>query len=462
MIAENLLSYAAQATVVLSVGLLAPRLFRLRTPDWTLRYWQVLLAAVLVLPLVQPWRVVDQGMASVEIIGARVVESVTSAVSGITGMTVVQWSLIAVAVVAAIRLVWLAVGLFVLRRYRRTAVPLAELPEPVESLKRASGVKAEFFLSDDVPAPVTFGWRRPVVLVPPGFRRLADQQQVGVACHELLHVARRDWPVLVAENVLRAALWFHPAVHILLGRIALSREQVIDHEVIRLTGHRRQYLDALWTMARAREGRALAPALFLLNRSDLFERVALLAEEVNMSKKRVMAVMAASIVVVAGTGASAAALFPLMKSQTLHAAGPAAVSGEQTVARVGVAGDVPPVKFEVDGDITAPKAVEKVNPRYPEEARKEKIQGVVVVETVIDETGKVKDIKILRAPHRSLGDATIEAVKQWTFEPAKDADGKPVAVIYIMTIKYRLDKDKEKSAEIEYEKQAEKTKEKTD
>jgi TonB family protein len=328
------------------------------------------------------------------------------------------------------------VGLLVLRRYLRTAVPLAELPEAVESLKRASGVKAEFFLSDDVPAPVTFGWRRPVVLVPPGFRRLADQQQVGVACHELLHVARRDWPVLVAENVLRAALWFHPAVHILLGRIALSREQVIDREVIRLTGHRKQYLDALWFMARAREGRALAPALFLLNRSDLFERIALLAEEVNMSNKRAMTVVAATLVVVAGTAVSATSLFPLMKAETDRAAGPAmaaAVTADDTGEKVRR-----PVRYVKDGELTEPKAIHKVNPRYPEEAREEKIQGKVVCDAIIDSQGKVVDAKVLESPHESLSEAAVEAFEQWLFEPARNADGEAVDVLYEITMMFKL------------------------
>ena len=436
MTMENLISYVVQAGVVLVVGLLAPRIFRLKSPAWSLRYWQVLLAAVLLLPLLQPWRIVDAGAAAVDVVASGVVGRVTTSVPGVAGLTLLQWGLLAVAAVAAVRLTWLFVGLLVLRGYRRKARPFTGLEPAFDDLTRREGLHADVLVSDDVHAPVTFGWRRPTILVPRGFENLPRGQQKGITCHELLHVERRDWPILVSEQILRAVLWFHPAVHILLGRIGLSREQLIDREVVRITGHRRQYLDALWTMARARQGRAFGPALFLLNRSDLFERVALLAEEAHMSKKRITGLAIAAVVAVVASGAFAASLFPFTKIE--------AVASSPAPAARSVAVEDPgeevrhPVRYVEDGELSEPKVIHKVNPRYPEEARKEKIQGVVVCEAIIDINGKVVDPKVLESAHDVLEQPTIDALEQWTFEPSRNSDGEAVDVLYEITIRYRL------------------------
>lgn len=91
-----------------------------------------------------------------------------------------------------------------------------------------------------------------------------------------------------------------------------------------------------------------------------------------------------------------------------------------------------------EGDLTAPFLLERVSPVYPEDARKERITGVVIVEAVIDETGAVRDVKVLESPHEALGQAAIDAVRQWRFDPARNAAGKPVAVNWKITLAFKL------------------------
>ena len=85
-----------------------------------------------------------------------------------------------------------------------------------------------------------------------------------------------------------------------------------------------------------------------------------------------------------------------------------------------------------------PKVIHKVNPRYPEEARKEKIQGEVVCEAVIEASGKVFDPRILSSDHGVLDQPTIDAISQWVFEPSRTKDGEAVDVLYEITVRYRL------------------------
>ncbi len=95
-------------------------------------------------------------------------------------------------------------------------------------------------------------------------------------------------------------------------------------------------------------------------------------------------------------------------------------------------------KWEEDTGISQPVAVTKVNPHYPEAARKAGVSGVVVVETIIGVDGAVLDARILSSPDPGLGDAAVEAVRQWRFEPARIGDGTPLEVSFIMTIKFAL------------------------
>jgi TonB family protein len=440
MTSANLISYVAQSGVVLIVGLLAPRVVGLRLPAVALRYWQTLLAAVLLLPLLQPWRAATGGSVAIEPVGVRLADSALEVTSGFAGASMTEWVLIVLMAVAAARVAWLGTGLLVLRSYRLQARPVVQLPSAMEGMLRGSTQRVRFLVSDRVPTPVTFGWRRPTVLVPMSFERLPEAHQLCIGCHELLHVRRRDWLTVMIEQSLRAVLWFHPAVRILLGRIELAREQLIDREVVRLTGSRRAYFDALMSMASRLERPVPAAALFLLNRSDLRERISLLAQEVHVSRQRAAATLVVAIAAVAVSGASGAALFPLTKaseSADAPVASDLAPAAEVTSSTSAAEEVRRPIRYDPDAGITAPKVIEKVNPTYPEEARKQGIQGVVVCESIIDVNGDVVDVKVVETPHEVFIQPTVDAVRQWKFEPATK-DGEPVDVIYTLTVKYAL------------------------
>jgi len=446
---SNVLSYAVQVSVVLAVGLLAPRLLRLRSPAVSMRYWQLLLLSVLVLPLVQPWRASVAGSVTVQAVGLAMTNSVAEAIPSRLPLPAGSWVLVVLGSVAAVRLLWLAVGLRALGRLRSGARPDHRLSGAVAALEAQLGTGASVLLSPRVELPITFGWCRPTVLLPERVARLPKSQQIGVLCHELLHVRRRDWVVVLLEQAIRAVLWFHPAVWVLLGRIALSREQVIDADVVRITGARRPYLDALWTMARSVDQPAPRPALTLLNRSDLFHRVALLAGEVTMSKYRVAATAVVVVACVAVAGAAVATTFPLVKVAAMVSM--AAAPGGESTSKESTDKEPYPdaVRFVPNGDVTEPKAIRKVNPTYPEEARKAGLMGVVVCEAIITAEGDVAAIKIVRTADEVFNQPTVDAIKQWEFEPAT-LEGEPVDVIYILTVRYSLDdgpKDEAEKAE---------------
>jgi len=99
-----------------------------------------------------------------------------------------------------------------------------------------------------------------------------------------------------------------------------------------------------------------------------------------------------------------------------------------------------PGALRVGGDVKAPVVIHRVNPMYPDEARRSHISGIVILEVLIDKTGRVKDAVVLKPLPLGLDQAAIDAVRQWTFRPGT-LNGEPVDVIFNLTINFRLDED---------------------
>ena len=317
---SNLLFWSAQvALLVLAAGLL-PRLFQIRQPRVLLAYWRALLAISLVLPIIQPWHHLP-GVAAIviapDITAVRVVPASSPADSHwhFPGLPLISqiFGAVILAGIAA-RFAILGMGLLKLRHLRRASSPISLFPESaaaLEEMRARLEISTEFRLSPNVDSPVTFGLAAPVVLLPERFPLVDTQFQSAIACHELLHVRRHDWAQHLAEEILRATLWFHPAIAWLIARVRLAREQVVDLEVIRLTQERKPYLEALLEFATGRGRIAAIPAPPFLVERQLAERVALMLKEACMSRTRLIASLTAISCCIALAATLAVLAFPL-------------------------------------------------------------------------------------------------------------------------------------------------------
>ncbi len=378
----NLAAWSTQAAILVAVGGAAAWMFRLRAPRVRLAYAQALLAICLLLPAVEPWRAV--GDVQIDFT-TRAVRPYSPDRAPARSLPWRQALLIVLAAGCAARAAWLAVGFGKLHRWRHNSRLFAPLPAHLECVRAAVAPAAEFLLSSSISGPVTFGWRRPVVVLPRRFEELSADAQEAIACHELLHVRRRDWIVTVAEESIRAALWFHPAVWWLIGQIQLAREQAVDAEVVTFTRNRAQYLNALLAMAGSQPAMDLAPATLFLRKRHLANRVALLLKEGTMSKRTLISFCATSCGLLLAAGWLALHTFPLQAMP---------VPQEQTDSNL----------------------LHSVAPKYPQAARDKHIEGPVVMEVKIDEAGHVSDARVLSGPDE-LRSAALEAVLQWHYSP---------------------------------------------
>jgi TonB family protein len=90
------------------------------------------------------------------------------------------------------------------------------------------------------------------------------------------------------------------------------------------------------------------------------------------------------------------------------------------------------------GEIKAPEAVSKVRPVYPEQARKARISGIVILQCTVGADGTVQSITPLRSEPMGLTEAAEAAVRQWRYAPARNAAGQPVAVVFAVTVSFVL------------------------
>jgi TonB family protein len=104
----------------------------------------------------------------------------------------------------------------------------------------------------------------------------------------------------------------------------------------------------------------------------------------------------------------------------------------ETVTTIGS----PSAPVRVGGDIKEPKKIRDVKPVYPEDAKAAGIQGIVIIEAVIDENGDVRSAKVLRSVP-GLDDAALSAVLQWKFTTTL-LSGTPVSVLMTVTVNFSL------------------------
>jgi TonB family protein len=93
--------------------------------------------------------------------------------------------------------------------------------------------------------------------------------------------------------------------------------------------------------------------------------------------------------------------------------------------------------YKVRDGVKPPRAIYSPEPEFSEEARKRKVQGVVVLDIIVTSAGKAVQIRVVQGPGHGLAEKAVEAVSQWKFEPATK-DGKPVSVEIAVEVDFRL------------------------
>jgi TonB family protein len=249
-------------------------------------------------------------------------------------------------------------------------------------------------MSDSVGSPLTFGWLRPVIVMPEGASRWSDEQVIDVLTHELVHIRRLDWLSLIFVYCIASVYWMIPVVWILYARFLDDVEASCDEEVLLAGRDVNDYAQSLVSAAReSNHGRQSGHWLgqTMLGRSQLEQRVNYLLENNMMTIKSLK-----ERSVGRGVGVMLGAfVLTTMFSVVDIVAADASDSGKTN-------GTFYPLNT--------------VEPTYPKAAADEGIEGWVHVKFLVNESGTVDDLEVIESEPAQIFDASaLAAARQFRF-----------------------------------------------
>ena len=102
----------------------------------------------------------------------------------------------------------------------------------------------------------------------------------------------------------------------------------------------------------------------------------------------------------------------------------------------------PPGVFRPGIDVTLPKQVKNVYPRFPPDAVQARVQGLVGMEAVVLPDGTVGEVRVVRSLDKRYGvdDEAVKALKQWQFTPGTNKGGISVPVVVEVEMTFSVGK----------------------
>lgn len=221
---------------------------------------------------------------------------------------------------------------------RRAAGPVERL---LADLARRMEVRRPVRIVESLRAdvPMVLGVFKPLILMPPAMvLGLSTRQLEAVLAHELAHVRRYDYLVLLLQRVAETLLFYHPGVWWLSRRLQLEQEQCCDDVAAAVVGDRHIYAGALAAIEEIRLAARIAapmgssPALAATGRGarELLRRIArLLAleppQEPSCARVAGASLVIATAVLAAVVLAGAPAARPAPETQPTSISRPAGV-----------------------------------------------------------------------------------------------------------------------------------------
>jgi len=312
-------------------------------------------------------------------------------------------------------------------------LPAGHVLTALSKAERMLGVRrpTPVLLSKAFIDPGVFGIARPVLMWPEGLsQRLSEAELEAILMHEVRHIQRRDKLTAAIHMLVEAIFWFHPLAWWVGTRLMEERERACDEGVLGMCNQPRAYAQGILKVC---EFCLMSPPACMSGvvGGDLKERMVSIMtnrarQELGVGRKVLLAVL------------GLASLAGPIAVGLVHA------SAARIASTVGTTAMTPSEQDSGHASMLASKEemlallVKKVQPSYPEAARKAHIQGAVVLRATIGKEGDVENLRLVSGP-AELAPAAIEAVKQWKYRQYMK-DGHAVEVVTDITVNFSLAK----------------------
>jgi beta-lactamase regulating signal transducer with metallopeptidase domain len=240
--------------------------FRIRNPRTQLLLWSAVLATSLTMPLLMTLtpplrlpqnRTVDVLAAPIQVVSSSLPapdrfdpQNSTPAVPPVSVLAI-TWLTLSVAL-----LIRLLAGMWSCRRLRRFARAVPDLQLLREFSSSAQRVRLrrlpDVIESPHVAVPLTFGVRKPVVILPSSWREWDADRRTAVISHELSHIARGDFLLQLLAKLHTAIFSFSPLAWWLERKLAALAEEAADDDGIHALGSPAAYAEVVLSFLRVR------------------------------------------------------------------------------------------------------------------------------------------------------------------------------------------------------------------
>jgi bla regulator protein blaR1 len=282
----------------------------------------------------------------------------------------------------------------------------------------------EIRVSSRVFGPITFGIFRRLVLLPSGMiAGLSEPDLYTVIAHEFAHLRRNDFLKNLLYGCFSLPVSYHPLSWRARERLMETREMVCDEMVAAISG-KEEYAHSLLRLASLLvEGVPIRTphAIGIFDANTLERRLMRLTEK-RRETRGIGRSAIAVVCVLLGTGTCASAVALATNVDEMFAAG--SDSSKSSEPHTVPAAEM--VKY----------LISKVPPVYPEDAKKARIQGKVVLHAIIGKDGAIENLTVVSGPD-ALQQSALDAVRHWTYRPFL-VDGQAVVVKTTITVIYEL------------------------
>lgn len=204
-------------------------------------------------PVAGPSEIENRSGGDIRVVSTRAEQTLSAPDRRVWSWSVAGVTLIAWGVGAVTALALLVLGLVRVSSIRRQARPVddAGIIETAAALASEYGITRPVAL---VHSPIallaTWGWRRPVVFLPPDAAEWPASRLRIVLAHELAHVGRGDSALQTLAALVRAMFWFNPLAWVVARRLRDESERACDDLVIRTGIDPADYAGELLVLAR--------------------------------------------------------------------------------------------------------------------------------------------------------------------------------------------------------------------
>ena len=299
-----------------------------------------------------------------------------------------------------------------------------------------------------------FSWMRYIVIA----RKDLEEDGRPILLHELAHIrCGHSWDLLLAD-LCCFVQWFNPAAWLLKQELQAVHEYEADEAVLRAGVNAREYQLLLIKKA---VGTRLYSMANSLNHSKLKKRITMMQRRKSnpWARAKLLYVLPLAAVAVAAfarpevsgvsnelSAAKVTDLAEIVKEKTVESVPQDTVKADGLQGKNSTVYDMVEQAPAFPGGPQAMMQFIKDNLKYPQIAKENGIQGRVILQFVVDETGQVTDPKVLHSIDPSLDTEAIRLVLSMPRWIPGMQDGKAVAVRYTIPVIFKLETAEETSS----------------